>query len=234
VVLEEKFYGDRVMKLLANQKGIALITALLLTLISLTIVMYLLFMITSGVKLSGANKRYKTALEASYGSTDLIIKEIIPAIFSKTIAVNAYTPWDNSLRDLGYSTSMDFTANTDACLLDKLTNPSSNWGPACSKSPNAKESPDFSIKLNSTSSDPFTVYTKIIDTICSDKRAYPTGKCTGSDLSGYDQLDGGQGTTGGAAGITVQSMPATYRIEVQGERTTNFSERSKLSILYAY
>jgi len=233
VVQEEKFYGDRVMKLLANQKGIALITALLLTLISLTIVMYLLFMITSGVKLSGANKRYKTALEASYGSTDLVIKEIIPAIFSKTIAVNAYTPWDNSL-SLLYPPGMDFTANTDTCLMDKITKSSSNWGPACSKSPNPKESPDFSIKLNSTSSDPFTVYTKIIDTICSDKRAYPTGKCTGSDLSGYDQLDGGQGTTGGAAGITVQSMPATYRIEVQGERTTNFSERSKLSILYAY
>jgi hypothetical protein len=224
------------MKLLANQKGIALVTALLLTLISLTIVMYLFYMITAGVKLSGANKRYKTALEASYGATDLIIKEIIPAIFSKTIAEGSSTPYATSLAGL-YASSMDFypsSSSSDACLMEKITKPSSKWSAACSKTTNPKDSPDFSIKLNSTSSDPFTVYTKIIDTICSDKRAYPTGKCTGSDLSGYDQLDGGQGTTGGASGITVQAMPATYRIEVQGERTTNSSERSKLSILYAY
>ncbi len=224
------------MKLLASQKGIALVTALMLTLISLTIIMYLLYMITSGAKLSGANKRYKTALEASYGSTDLVIKEILPAIFSKTIAGGGSTPWATSLTGL-YASPMGFYPNDnthDACLMDKLTKSPSNWGSTCSKSSNPKESPDFSIKLNSTSSDPFTVYTKIIDTICSDKRSYPIGKCTGSDLSGFEQLDGGQGTTGGAAGITVQAMPAIYRIEVQGERTTNPSERSKLSVLYAY
>jgi len=221
------------MKLLANQKGIALVTSLMLTLISLTIIMYLLYMVTSGVKLSGANKRYKTALEASYGATDLVIKEIIPAIFSKTIAEGLSTPNLTSLTGL-YAPSMDFTANTDACLMDKITKSSSNWGSTCSKSSNPKEAPDFSIKLNSTGSDPFTVYAKIIETICPDKRSYPTGKCTGSDLSGFEQLDGGQGTTGGTAGITVQAMPAIYRIEVQGERTTNPSERSKLSVLYAY
>lgn len=222
------------MKLLANQKGIALVTSLMLTLISLTIIMYLLYMITSGVKLSGANKRYKTALEASYGATDLVIKEIMPALFIKTIAEGTSDPNTTSFNGL-FASSMNFTTNTDqTCLMQKMTRSSSLWDPACSKSSNPKESTDFSIKLNSTTSDPFTVYTKIVDTVCSDKRSYPTGKCTGSDLSGFDQLDGGQGTTGGSSGVTVQAMPAIYRIEVQGERTTNPSERSRLSVLYAY
>ena len=222
------------MKLLANQKGIALVTSLMLTLISLTIIMYLLYMVTSGVKLSGANKRYKTALEASYGATDLVIKEIMPALFNKTIAAGSNDP-TASFTGL-FAASINFTKEADStCLMQKMTSSSSKWDLACSKSSNPKESTDFMITLNSTSSDPFNVYTKIIDTICSDKRPYSTGgKCTGSDLSGFDQLDGGQGTTGGASGVTVQAMPATYRIEVQGERSTNPLEKSRLSVLYAY
>ena len=216
------------MNLLANKKGIALVTALMLTLISLTIVMYLMYMVTSGVKLSAANKSYKTALEASYGMTDVVIKEIMPTLFTSTIAAGLSTP-GTTLSALNFNTS--FAKATDACLMEKLTKPSSQW--TCSKTTDAKDSPDFSLRLNSTSSDSFTVYTKIVETICSDKRSYPTGKCTGSDLSGVD-LDGGQGTTGGTTGVSVKAMPAMYRIEVQGERSTNPLEKSKLSILYAY
>jgi len=219
---------------LANNKGIALVTALMLTLISLTIVMYLLYMVTSGVKLSGANKRYKTALEASYGATDLVIKEIIPTLFTSTIAASLGDP--NYLHPTtalsGLYASLNFSTSTDACLMEKLTKPSSQW--TCSKTTDPKDSPDFKIQLNSTGSVPFTVYTKIVETICSDKRPYPTGKCTGSDLSGIDYLDGGQGTTGGSTGVSVQAMPAIYRIEVRGERTINPVEKAGLSVLYAY
>jgi Tfp pilus assembly protein PilX len=214
---------------LANKKGIALVTALMLTLISLTIVMYLLYMVTSSVKMSGANKRYKTALEASYGMTDLVIKEILPTMFTSTIAASLTNP-TTTLGSL-YASSLHFTMSTDACLMEKLTKPSSQW--TCSKTTDPKVSPDFSLRLNSTGTDPFTVYTKIVETICSDKRPYPEGKCTGSDLSGLD-LDGGQGTTGGSTGVSVKAMPAVYRIEVRGERTNNPVEKSALSILYAY
>ena len=217
------------MKPLINNTGIDLVTALMLTLISLTIVMYLMTMITTGIKQSGANKRYKTALEAAYGSTELVTNEILPTIFSTTFASQSINP----TIPLGglYSASLHFASNTDACLMEKLTKSSSQW--TCNKTNEPKESPDFKITLNSASSDSFTVYTKIVETICSDKRAYPTGKCTGSDLSGVD-LDGGQGTTGSATGISVKAMPAVYRIEVRGEKTTNPVEKSQLSVLYAY
>jgi hypothetical protein len=119
--------------------------------------------------------------------------------------------------------------------MDKLTKTSSQWGAGCSNTSDPKTSPDFSMQLNSTSvADTFTIYAKIVDSACPDKRPYPTGKCTGSDLSGFEMLDGGQGTTGGLTGVTPLTMPATYRIEIVGEKTSNPKERSQLSVLYAF
>jgi hypothetical protein len=212
--------------LLRNNNGIALVTALMLTLISLTIVSYLLLMVTAGVKQSGANKRYRTAIDASYGGADIIMKEIIPNIFINTIAVGSFSP----------TYSADILAHSlDSCLMDKLTKPSSKWGSGCSNSADATVNSDFQLKLNSISaSETYTVYTKIIDTVCSDKRPYPAGKCTGSDLSGLDYLGDGSGTAGGSSGVTVQAMPAIYRIEIVGEKTNNPKEKSKISVLYAY
>jgi hypothetical protein len=218
------------MKLLKNKNGIALVTALMLTLISLTIVMYLLLMVMSGAKLSGANKRYRTALEAAYGATDLITKEVLPTIFTTTFPTGGTDPSST------YPTTAIFlSANTNSCIMDKLTKSPSQWGVGCSSTSDPKVNTDFTLKLNSTSvNDSYTVYTKIVDTVCSDKRVYPNGKCTGSDLSGYELLDGGQGTAAGSSGVTPQSMPATYRIEIVGEKTSNPKEKSHLSVLYAY
>lgn len=221
------------MNLLKENKGMALVTSLMLTLISLTIVMYLLLMITSSVKISGTNKRYRTALEASYGAADIVIKEVLPTIFTATLSNSLTTP---STATSGlYPSSLYYTQGTDACLMDKLTKPPAQWGDACSKTSDPKTTPDFSLRLNSTSNDStFTVFAKIVDSVCPDKRPYPEGKCTGSDLSGFELLDGGQGTTGGASGVTPQAMPATYRVEIAGEKTNNPLEKSQLSVLYAY
>lgn len=218
------------MKLLANKKGVALITALMLTLISLTIVMYLMYVISAGVKMSGANKRYKTAQEAAYGSTEIVLKDIIPIMFNNMTSAG-WSP-KNNLEASGFALYLSLDSSSDTCLKEKLTRPASKWSLTCSRLSDAKSAYDVKLNLNSTA-DPFTVYTKIVDTMCSDPKPYPAGKCTGSDLSGV-QLDCGAGTTGGCGGVTVQHLPATYRIEVQGERSTNPQEISKLSILYAY
>ncbi|HIJ94673.1 MAG TPA: hypothetical protein HPP94_02835 [Desulfuromonadales bacterium] len=218
---------------LSNQKGIALITSLMLMLISMTIVMYLMYMITSGVKMSGANKRYKTALEASYGAVDLITKDVLPQIFKTTIAASLTTP-GTAITGLGFASVLNFTPSSDTCLINKFTKPASQWNAACSNTTNPKVAPDFTMTLNSTVGDPFIVYTKIVSTICSDTRAYPTGKCTGSDLSGFEELDPGLGTSSGSSVVSPQSMPAIYRIEISGERSNNPLEKSNLSVLYAY
>lgn len=220
------------MKPLSNQDGMALVTSLMLTLISLTIVMSLMYMITSSVTMSGANKRYKSSIEASYGGVEIITKDVMPQLLSNLASPTA------AITSGGFdNTKVNFPASTDttaaACLQQKLTSPPSAWGVACSSSASPKVAPDMTVTLNSTSSDRFTVSTKIIDTICSDSRPYPVGNCTGSDLSGVF-LDGGSGVAGGASDVAVQSKPATYRIEVTAERSSNPQEKSNLSILYAF
>ncbi|MDD2852799.1 MAG: hypothetical protein PHY09_12990 [Desulfuromonadaceae bacterium] len=219
------------MKLLHNQKGIALVTSLMLTLISLTIVMFLMYMITSSVKLSGANKSYKTSLEASYGGVDLIVKDVMPQLFS-----NLASPAD-AITAGNFGTAFNFQASSDAsaaaCLQKKLTSSSPAWEAQCSSSASPIVAPDMTVTLNSTSSNPYTVYTKIVDTVCSDKRPYPVGNCTGSDLSGV-YLDGGSGVAGGSSDVAVQPKPAIYRIEVTAEKSNNPQEKSNLSVLYAY
>ncbi|MSN26359.1 MAG: hypothetical protein GJV46_10900 [Geobacter sp.] len=199
----------------------------MLTLISLTIVMYLMYMITAGVQMSGANKRYKTALEASYGSTDVVLKDVLPIVFT-----NLSTPV-TALSASGFASSLDLSPSAGSCLKQKLTRPASKWSAACSNSTDAKTGADITLTLNSTTASPFKVYTKIVETMCSDPRPYPAGNCTGSDLSGLT-LDSGSSVAGGNNGVTVQHLPATYRIEVQGERSTNPLEKAKLSVLYAY
>lgn len=221
------------MRIITENKGIALVTSLMLTLISMTIVMFLLYMVTSGIKTSGANKRYRSALDASYGATDVIINEVIPKIFSDTISLGRTDP-STAISNLSYSSSFFLPPNTDTCLMDKLTKSTSQWGTGCTKSIDPVANPDFTMRLNSTTSDTFTVYTQIVESVCSDKRSYPNGKCTGSDLSGYEELDGGLGTIGNQGGVAVQPKPAIYRIEVVGEKTSNPKEKSRLSVLYAY
>lgn len=213
------------MRNMHNNKGIALVTALMLTLISLTIVMYLMYMVTAGIKQSGASKRYKTALEASYGGVEVITKEIMPLMFSNL--ANPTTP-------LAFASFMDLKTSGNTCLQEKLTRPPEQWSASCSNTSDPKAGFDLSMRLNSSTAEPYIVYSKIVDSACSDKRSYPDGKCTGSDLSGIDYLDGGTSVSGSTSGVTTKPMPAIYRIEVRAERATNPQEKSNLSVLYAY
>ena len=56
---------------LSNEKGIALVMILILSAIALAIMAGLIYMITAGTQISGMQKRYKTALEAGKGGTDI-------------------------------------------------------------------------------------------------------------------------------------------------------------------
>ena len=69
------------MRFLQNEKGVALVTSIMFTALSLVICMSLLYIITSGIQATGTLKRYRTALEATYGGTELMLKDIINASF---------------------------------------------------------------------------------------------------------------------------------------------------------
>ncbi len=60
-----------------NEKGIALVTTLVLGLVALVFIGALLYLLTSGTKISGTEKRYYTALEAAKGGAELIISNLL-------------------------------------------------------------------------------------------------------------------------------------------------------------
>jgi hypothetical protein len=198
-----------------QEKGIALVTALLMTLISLTIIMSVFYMISPNIQRTGAFKRYKTALEASYGGTDVMMKELVPLVLQNIAGPKSFL-------ETSYGSSLSLAVTTtDACLIDKLTKETSQWGAACSNTTTVKSGSDLTFRLQATGGQPYTVYTKIVDTT--------TGN---TDVSGL-QL-GGAGVAESSSIITPQHLPYIYRLEVQAERSTNASEQANISVLYAY
>lgn len=215
------------MSYLNNNKGIALVTSLLFTLISLGIIMALLTTVIQGTRVSSANKSYKTATEAGYGAVDVISRDIFPAIFQGTFD----DTYKNNLSD-----AIGFSLPLLACFDQKVGSPTSLWT-ACVGQPTSTiptESTDMTFNLKATN-DPvgFKVYAKISDTRCGGDTA--AGQpCSNSDSTGIDYLDAGSGVTASSGTVTPQHRPAYYRIEVQSERAVNPNEKSKLSVLYSY
>lgn len=204
------------MRCLDNDKGFALVTSLMLTLISLTIVMALLYMITQGTRMSGVNKKYKTALEASYGGTELFTKDILPFVMrnysSSTLASDIVSTFGGSAR---------IAVGSQSCLQDKLKKSTQNWSAACASSLNIKDRPDITYTMQATSGNPFLVYSKIVDTVNGN-----------TDLSGL-QLEGA-GVAESQTILTPQHFPYIYRVEIQGERQSNSAAQANLEVLYAY
>jgi len=86
-----------------NNKGVALVTSLMLTLISLTIIMALMYMITQSTQVSGASKRYKTALDAGYGGSELFTKDILPFLLENFENANVATDLNTAYSTTNYT-----------------------------------------------------------------------------------------------------------------------------------
>jgi len=190
-------------------------------LISLTIIMSLLYMITSSIQRTGATKRYKTVLEASYGGAEVVVRDIFPYIMrgidNATLSSSLQTDY------LALSAIIPSTT-TQLCLQAKLTTSTASWPVSCTsdnKILDAKTAPDIQLTLMGTNNTPFNIYSKIVDTVRGN-----------SDISGL-QLEGA-GVAESSSVITPQHFPYVYRLEIQGERSVNATERSVISVLYAY
>lgn len=206
-----------------NSQGIALVTSLMLTLISLTIVMAVMYMITQSVQQSGMLKRYKTALEASYGGTDIIMQEFIPEMLKNAESTTLFADLETKYSLINLTVNPD--ADMRSCFQRKLTLQVSEWQddkciPA-NLSVNPKELPDLQFSMQAMSGAPYTVYAKIVDTLRGN-----------TDTSGL-QLEGG-GVAESLSFITPQHLPYVYRLEIQAERSTNAVEQGNISVLYAY
>jgi len=233
------------MKYLHNEKGIALITSLMFTVITLVITMSLLYMVSSSIRTSGALKRYRTTTEAAYGGTDIVVKDLITASFAFHDVSSASNPYSTYMTGR-FATSGNYTPTFSNCLRAKLTTPKSKWAAACSDATlNAKSGTDISFILNAASGSPYKVYSKIVDTMerkftvlesysasgGTAKRSRTVSMAGNSDTNSL-ALEGGSTTDG--AGVTVPHYPYMYRIEIQAERQQNATENAKISVQYAY
>jgi hypothetical protein len=207
------------MAMLRDEKGAALVTALMLTMLALVISMTLLYSVMTGTRISASQKRYRSALAAAHGGVELLTQEIIPQLFqpamTETTLVGAFKSIDIALPQYG-------------CLQQKLDHFTAEWGGACSaaqSSADPEQSPDVTFRLRSTGTDGgFRISTKIVDTIPGN-----------SDKGGLDYLDTGMSVTGKDEVVHPQHVPSIYSLSVQGVRDAAGSrEKARLSVLYAY
>jgi hypothetical protein len=204
------------MTFIKNNEGIALVTSLMLTLISLTMVMALLYIVTQGITQSAQLKKYKTALDASYGGTEIVVKDIFPAIMQNYSSSSLVSTVQSAYGSLNLEVK-----TTQDCLQKKLTLPTAQWPTSCSNASNPKNLPDLSFKLQASAGSPFIVYSKIVDTVYGN-----------TDTSGL-QLEGA-GVAESSSLLTPQHFPYIYRMEVQGERENNPTAQANIEVLYAY
>lgn len=206
-------------KIVRNEDGIALVTALMFTLICLGMVAALMQMLLLETKLSASQKNYRNSLEASYGGTELITREIIPKLFTN------YSTGIGPLLDVyagDGATKIGLEVNS-AALKVKLGTATDSWG-SLSKTLDPKDTPDLQFLLKgSDSNSNFKVYAKIVDTVPGN-----------SDTTGIDYLDSGAGVAGAGSGISPKHNPVLYSLEVRGERAANPKEKALLSVLYAF
>lgn len=204
------------MRYIRNENGIALLTALMFTLISMGIIMALLQMVLMGTKMSASQKTYRNSLEASYGGVELVTREIVPQLFGD------YSSGSKSLK----SNFGGIGLVLNSALEEKITKDTKDWLlTSNNKSPDAKVEPDITFKLagdNAGNNGSFMVYNKIIDTVSGN-----------SDVSGRD-LDAAIGVAGVGSGIAPKHYPSLITFEVLGERDVNPKEKAMLSVLYAY
>lgn len=221
--------------ILSNNRGVALITSLMLTMITLGIVMALFYIITQSIKVSAATKRFRNVTEATYGGGELMAFDIIGNAFkNQSSAGGMANQLVSTYSNIGLAVSIP-----NDCFKEKISSPVSSWS-SCTTTQKSmelasiKSSPDLTFLLKGTSvGQNYKVFAKIVDTSSGNTDTASSAMLNTSDSEG---LLSGSGSaynkTGG--GIPLQHIPFGYRIEVQGEKETNAIEKSNVTIMYAY
>lgn len=198
------------MKTLRNDKGFALPFVLILAAITLAITVAMFIMLGRGSFVSGQQKRYRTAVEASRGGIEAMMQMIASG-------GNPATPYLNKVIPDPAGVATKLAGPVLPAVLPTGAWP--GWGGldnAITIDPSNDATYDMRIDLGA-----YRVYTKIVDTV------------QGNSEVGSELLKSGVVSTG-AGEVTAVSVPYLYTIEVLSQSTVNPTERSKISALYQY
>lgn len=222
--------------ILRNNKGIALVTSLMLTMITLGIVMALFYVITQSIKISSATKRYRNVTEAAYGGGELMAFDIIGNAWKNYSSAGGAL---NKLASTYSNINLSASASND-CFTQKLSSPISNWTNCSSPQKSMdissiRSSPDLTFLLKGTSSNQnYKVYAKIVDTSSGNTDTASSAMLSISDKDGLLSGSGTAYNKTGAGNVNIQHVPFGYRIEIQGEKETDAIEKSNVTVLYAF
>ncbi len=190
-----------------SERGAVLIVVVVLSAIALLVATSLLYMITSSTKISGMEKRYRTAREANYGAV-AVLGQMIYTIQTKT--TDAWLA----------SYNLQYVAS--GCPLStKITTDSTTWAGACLAS-----TPDFSFDIGS--SPVYRVYVRIVD----GKSGNTLGSYAGQEVGSH--IDTHQGVVSTQTELPVESIPYSYIVETDTRNLSKPTERSRLQIFYQY
>jgi hypothetical protein len=166
-----------------------------------------------------------------------MIKDLINTSFGFKDYSSASNPFPTYLKNAMGTLAANATVSD--CMHQRLSMPRKLWSTACAN-PNldAKSNPDVSFQLNAASGSPYTIYSKIVDTmdrsflvIDTSTMVQSTITIAGNSDASTIVLEGGSTSEGG--GVTVPHYPYVYRVEVKGERQQSI-EKAALSIMYAF
>ncbi len=228
------------MKIYRNEKGFALITALMITMICLVITMGILTVVIRNTKSGGIIKSYQNAVEASYGGAELQMFEVMPKILAEFFATNsvgaANITASRTLAEAAFGANL-FTRPdpTNKCLIAKLSTDSTSWPAACADTAvrltniDPRIVPDFSLTLPGAQGQSYTVLSKIVDTsVGVDYIPPPKG----------GPMGGGGTSQSGGSGTSSLISHYVYRIEVSASRSSsdplNPMEKGAVSVLYEF
>jgi hypothetical protein len=201
-----------------SEEGIALAINLMLAAVMLVVMVGLIYLITSGTKGSGMQKRYRTAQEAAVAGADITTMYI--GWRGTQVGDLTITP---TINDPIGCTGTNLSGTGFTGWAAKLNTPSSNWSSGCNSqtaiNPNDTNSYDIKFTLGGSPYPVYTVYTKIVNTI--------EGNTGGDEgLLGKGVVSSGE--------IQVMQKSFFYTIEADAESPANPAERAKMQILYQY
>jgi hypothetical protein len=209
-----------------DKRGVALVLALVIFVVCAGLLAAIMYFSTTGTEVSGMQRRYQSAKEASLGAVDMTTNEIINRVIG---GENLSDVRASLLGVTGILSSVTIggpPSTFDPCFRNKLTFATGSWG--CS-SANAdlsvtSNTPDLTFNLLSTqgSSRPYEVKLKIIDTVAGN-----------SSMSGVI-LEGGGSAESQTGQIQVAHRPYFYTIVTESRMQGSTTERANLEILYAY
>lgn len=223
------------MNILKNERGIALVMVLVLSVIVLAITAGLIYTVTQGTRFSGVQRMYKTALDANIGGVEIFEHMIIRRDSTK---ITSFIDDLNSSLSLGAAfspkmidnscTGTDKFGNTYTNILAKMLAPtvnfngSANWSAGCNTSlsidPDDDATYDFSFQLG-TAPNIYDVYAKIANTV--------------EGNAAFDLALRKTGVVKGKGGL-VPHIGYLYALEVLAQPLINPRARAKTSILFEY